>query len=305
MGISPVRFQMRRDSFATLHPAVTMLFFILVTVTTALVLHPVITGISLVTACAYAVFLKGRKAFVFCLAFVLPLILIVALLNPLFNHAGVTPLFYLKNGNAVTLEAIVYGINSACMFAALVLWFFCLSTCMTSDKYVYLFGRIVPTLSLLFSMVLRFVPRLFSRIREVSNAQRSLAPELKKSPLSALRHGVSVISSTVSWALESAVNSSDSMKSRGYGLPGRTSYAIYRFDGRDAALSIILGACFILSAAAMALKRIRFRFYPSVLFAGTDAFSIAAYAAFLIFCAAPLILNIKEDIEWRSLRSRI
>jgi energy-coupling factor transport system permease protein len=282
-----------------------MLFFILVTVTTALVLHPVITGISLAAACAYAILLKGRKALIFCLAFVLPLILIVAVLNPLFNHAGVTPLFYLKNGNAVTLEAIIYGINSACMFAALVLWFFCLSTCMTSDKYVYLFGKVVPTLSLLFSMVLRFVPRLFARIRDVSNAQKSVSPEFKKSPVNALRHGVSVISSTVSWALESAVNVSDSMKSRGYGLPGRTSYAIYRFDARDAVLSAILGCSFILSAAAMAFKHIRFRCYPSILFIGTDALAAAGYAAFALFCAAPVILNLKEDIEWRFLKSRI
>lgn len=282
-----------------------MLFFILVTVTTALVLHPVITGISLAAACAYAILIKGRKALIFCLAFVLPLILIVALLNPLFNHAGVTPLFYLKNGNAVTLEAIIYGINSACMFAALVLWFFCLSACMTSDKYVYLFGKAIPTLSLVFSMVLRFVPRLFTRIREVSNAQKSVAPEFKRSPANALRHGVSVISSTVSWALESAVNASDSMKSRGYGLPGRTSYSLYRFDSRDAALSVILGVCFILSAAAMTLKHIRFRCYPSILFIGTDALAAAGYAAFALFCAAPVILNLKEDIEWRFLRSRI
>lgn len=151
---------MRRDSFYSVHPTVNMVFFITVMLTTALVLHPVLTGISFISALIYMVFLKGRKAVVFGLAFVLPLILAVAVINPLFNHGGVTVLFYLNNGNAITLEAVLYGVNSACMFAALVMWFYCLNCVMTSDKYVYLFGRAIPALSLVFSMVLRFIPRL-------------------------------------------------------------------------------------------------------------------------------------------------
>ena len=41
------------------------------------------------------------------------------------------------------------------------------------------------------------------------------------------------LSVTVTWALENAVVTADSMKSRGYGLPGRTAFARQRFDGRD------------------------------------------------------------------------
>lgn len=296
---------MRRDAFYSAHPAVNLAFFLAVTLITAFVLHPVISGISLFAACIYAVWLKGRKALLFGLCAVLPLILLVGLINALFNHAGVTPLFYFRNGNAVTLEAVLYGVNSGCMFAALLYWCYCLTSVMTGDKYVYLFGKIAPTLSLLFSMVLRFVPRLFARIKEVSAAQRSVAPELKKDPVSAIKHGLSVLSVTVTWSLESAVTSSDSMHSRGYGLKGRTAYALYRFDGRDGWLSAVIAASLAVSIAAIALKEIRFRYYPSIAYSGGSPLAWAGYAAFFILCTTPVLLNLKEAIEWRILRSRI
>lgn len=296
---------MRRDAFYSVHPAAAMLFFVLVTVTTALMLHPVITGVSFIAACAYAIYLKGRKALKFCLCFVLPLIAIVAVLNPLFNHAGTRVLFYMRNGNAVTLEAVLYGVNSACMFAALTIWFYCLNCVMTSDKYVYLFGKTVPVLSLVFSMVLRFVPRFISRIREVAAAQRSLEPELKKSPVRAVRHGLSVISVTVTWALEGAVTQADSMKSRGYGLKGRTSFSRYRFEKRDGFILGLTAVLFGISAAAMAAKAIDFRYYPTIRSADFGSFAALGYIAFAALCFIPLLLNIKEDIKWRYLRSRI
>jgi energy-coupling factor transport system permease protein len=40
---------------------------------------------------------------------------VTAWLNPLFNHAGVTLLFYLPGGNPVTLESMVYGLAAATM----------------------------------------------------------------------------------------------------------------------------------------------------------------------------------------------
>ena len=280
-------------------------FFAAVMLITAFVLHPVITGISLAAACTYTVYLKGRKALLFDLAFVLPLLLIVAALNPLFNHEGVTVLFFLWNGNAVTLEAVLYGAVSACMFAALIMWFYCLNAVMSADKYVYLFGRIIPVLSLIFSMVLRFVPRIFKRIAEVSRAQRSIAPPMGKSIPRGVRHGMSVLSVTVTWALESAVGVSDSMRSRGYGLPGRTSFSVFRFDGRDGlTLGVMIGS-FALSVAAIALKRIWFRFYPSIKYEGLSPLALAGFIAFLILCMIPVLLNVKESISWRLLRSKI
>ena len=280
-------------------------FFAAVLIITALVLHPVITGVSLIAACVYTVLIRGRRSLPFLFGAVLPLVIVVAVMNPLFNHAGITPLFYLRNGNAVTLEAVVYGAVSACMFAALVLWCACLNSVMSSDKYVCLFGGVIPSLSLVFSMVLRFVPRFVQRIREISDAQAGVDAPVGKNPVKAVKRGLSVISATVTWALEGAVTSADSMRSRGFGLSGRTSFSLYRFEKRDALLSAWLVVTAAASAAAAFTKAVRFRFYPSILMSRVSALSITGFAAFALLAAMPLLLNAYEEIRWQALKSAI
>ena len=205
----------------------------------------------------------------------------------------------------MTLEAVWYGVVSACMFAALILWCSCLNSVMSSDKYVCLFGGIIPSLSLTFSMVLRFLPRFLKRIRDVNDAQSCAEERFGKSPVKAVKRGLSVISVTVTWALESAVTTADSMKSRGYGLRGRTSYSIYRFTRRDALLSFLLAVSFALSVVSMAAKDVWFRFYPSIKYSEVGPMTVIGLAAFTVLCALPLLLNIKEGLTWRALISRI
>ena len=56
---------------------------------TVFVVHPVILAISLFGGIAYSVLLKGwKKTVKFNLIFSIPMMLIVALMNPMFNHAG-------------------------------------------------------------------------------------------------------------------------------------------------------------------------------------------------------------------------
>lgn len=43
----------------------------------------------------------------------IPFLLFMAVMNPVFNHQGVTILFYLNNGNPITKESILYGVAAA------------------------------------------------------------------------------------------------------------------------------------------------------------------------------------------------
>ena len=45
---------------------------------------------------------------------------------------------------------------------------------MTSDKFIYLFGRVIPKLSLLLSMVLNFVPKFKQHFKEIDQSQKAL-----------------------------------------------------------------------------------------------------------------------------------
>ncbi|MFZ2539993.1 MAG: energy-coupling factor transporter transmembrane component T, partial [Oscillospiraceae bacterium] len=146
------------DTFSKFHPVVNFTFFVSVIGYSMFIMHPVILCITLLSAMAYSIYLGKKSAMQFNTIYMLPMMLIVALINPLFNHSGETILLYI-NDNPITLEALVYGVVCAMMFLSVILWFSCYNRIMTSDKFIYIFGRIIPALSLIFSMVLRFVPK--------------------------------------------------------------------------------------------------------------------------------------------------
>ena len=220
-----------RDAFSSCHPVVNFLYFALVLLVTMFCLHPAVLGLSLAGSVVYAVYLNGQRAVRFSLIFLLPMMLLTLVVNPAFNHQGITILTYLPTGNPLTLESILYGISAAAMLAAVISWFSCYTAVMTSDKFVYLFGRVIPALSLVLSMTLRFVPKFKAQLHVVSEAQRCVGRDVADgSLLRRIRNAVTVFSIMVTWALENAIETADSMKSRGYGLPGRTAFSIYR-DG--------------------------------------------------------------------------
>ncbi len=167
-----------------------------------------------------------------------------ALVNPLFNPRGVTVLTYLPGGNPLTLESIVYGLAAAGMLAAVVFWFRCYNAVMTSDKFIYLFGRIIPSLSLILSMTLRFVPRFRAQLRTVTEAQRCIGRDVSEGPVvRRCKNAGAILSIMLTWSLENAVETADSMKSRGYGLLGRTAFSLYTLDDRDRGLLVWLLSC--------------------------------------------------------------
>ena len=293
-----------RDAFSSYHPAVNFLYFGLVLFFTMCFLHPACLLLSLAAALRYAVCLNGRRAVRRSLRYLLPAALLAALINPAFNHQGATILTYLPSGNPLTLESIAYGLAAAALLSAVVTWFSCYTAVMTSDKFVYLFGRVIPALSLVLSMALRFVPRFQVQARAVSQAQRCVGRDVSDgSLLQRLRNGVTILSILLTWCLENALETADSMKSRGYGLPGRTAFSIYRLDDRDQAALWWLGALggYILSmwgAGGFAC-----RYFPTFRLAPRDGWGLSGLLAFGLLCLTPVIIDRREDRQWTRLRS--
>lgn len=294
------------SGFATFHPFVNLVYFISVLLFGMWFMHPVFQAIAFVSSIVYAIVLRGRAAVKFQLLYMLPLLLIMAVINPMFNHAGVTILFYLKNENPITMESIQYGIASACMFVTVIIWFSCYNVIMTSDKFIYLFGRIIPALSLIFSMVLRFVPRYQNQLKRISFAQRSIGQDMRQgNVLRRAKNGLKILSIMTTWALENAIETADSMKSRGYGLPGRTSYSLYRFDNRDKGFLIIIFIFITVVIAGQIRGENTMRFFPSIKVAEVTPFSILVYIAYSGLCVMPVIQHILEGIKWKSITSRM
>ncbi|GKU76205.1 energy-coupling factor transporter transmembrane component T [Paenibacillus sp. L3-i20] len=296
---------MKRDSFSSYHPVVNIIYFALVLMFSMVFMHLYMQGIALISAVLYAVLLNGRRAIRFNLVYMLPLLLVMAVLNPVFNHAGVTILFYLKNGNPITLESILFGAAAACMFVTVLIWFSCYNAVMTSDKFIYLFGKIMPALSLILSMVLRFVPRYIAQLKVISYAQKSIGRDVSQgSLLNRARQGLTILSIMTTWALENAIETADSMKSRGYGLPNRTSFSTYRFVRRDQIIAIIMTSLSAVIIFGAIRGYIEMRFFPSIKAAEVTPISLIIYFAYFLLCMLPVIIHLLEEIKWRSLQSK-
>jgi energy-coupling factor transport system permease protein len=232
----------------------------------------------------------------------LPLLIITALINPAFSHQGVTILTYLPSGNPLTLESIIYGISAAFLLITVITWFSCFNVVMTSDKFVYLFGRITPALSLILSMSLRFVPHFKAQNKVISNAQRGVGRDIHNGGVfKRARHGIKILSILVTWALENAIDTADSMKARGYGLRKRTAFSISQFDRRDKKALIFLLACGSLIISGIIMKRLKFTYYPMIKGEEISVFQIALFIAYFLLCAMPLFLNVREGIRWRKI----
>ena len=294
---------MNKDAFSEFHPAVNLAFFVAALGMTMFIQQPVYLLISLISGCAYLLYLQGRKGMLRQVGYLVPVLLSMAVMNPIFNHEGVTVLWYLPNDNPITLEAICFGLASAVMMGASIVWFNCCNTVFTSDKIIYLFGRIIPAMSLLISMTLRFVPRFKNYLQSVLRVQRAMhEPENTKEQL---QQAMAAFSSTVSWAMEQSIVSADSMKSRGYGIQGRTAFSIYYFEKRDGITLLVL-ALLCLGAVIPCLTGVTaWNYYPSMSGVLFGAMQVIAYLCHCGACLLPLIIDLMEDHKWNSLRSKI
>ena len=294
------------NEFKTYHPIVSFLYFVFVIGFSCVFMHPVCLCISLICGFAYSVMLRGKKAIKTNLIYMLPMLIIMALINPAFNHEGITVIEYLPSGNPLTLESIIYGLSAAAMIVSIICWFSCYNEIMTSDKFIYLFGKIIPSLSLILSMTLRFVPKFSAQLKVVTNAQRCMGRDVSNgSIIKRAKYGLNIVSIMVTWSLENAIETADSMKSRGYGIPGRTAFSIFTFDKRDRKALLCIMLLGIYTFIGNMTGGMYFRYFPSMKWAENSLFSISVFATYLMLCMCPVIIEIWEARKWKAIKSKI
>lgn len=287
-----------------LHPVSFAFCFLSVLTVAMFAQNPVFRLPALLGGIAFYLCLDGKNGLRRNIVGDMILFLLVAVTNPLFVHNGVTPLFFL-NGNAITLEAVLCGIDISAMLLSVVLWFRCVNIVMTSDKLLYLFGKLSPRISVLLSSALRFVPLFREQARKIRTAQKALGLYASDSITERIRASCRTYSALVSWALENAVDTGASMKGRGYELRGRTFYSSYRLKAADIAVLLVTAASDIIVGIAAANGFLGFSFYPRITEPKADSATIAAATAFCIISFLPSVLEAKEAVLWRYYRSKI
>jgi energy-coupling factor transporter transmembrane protein EcfT len=81
---------MNKDTFSGFHPAVNLAFFAAALGMTMFILQPVYLLISFVSACAYLLYFQGKKGMLRQVGYLVPLLILMAILNPLTSGIGNT-----------------------------------------------------------------------------------------------------------------------------------------------------------------------------------------------------------------------
>ena len=284
------------DEFGRFHPATTLIFFIAVIAFSTFWMQTGMIAVSFICATVYYFMLKkseGKRYYIM----VLISMVIAAMINPLFSHRGKTTLFFLPTGNPVTLESIIFGLCAGVILGEVLLWFSIFNNIMEDDKWTSTIGKVAPTIAMIITMVLRFVPkytRFARRTREIQNANGF--NDGKK-----IKNGMKVYSITATWALETSIDTADSMKARGYGKSRRTNYHNYKFELRDLALVlwVVLLSAIILTMAN--IDKIHTFFYPTL----RNKESVIVLVAYIVLCITPILINIWEKLRWHISKSKI
>lgn len=278
---------MRFDSF---HPAVHVIFFLSVLFGTIFFSHPVFIGISLCAGIFCSVQLEGKKAALFDgLAVLLAAAFAAAYGGS--RHFGVTVLCRNFIGNAITVEALLYGLALGFTGAAGLIWLFCIHKIMTADKIVFLLGRIAPRISLFAAVGLRLLPRVRRKAAEIRIARKGIAK----------RRGVGrpfqTASILLTWGIDSIGAVSDSMKARGCTLKGRTAFAVYRFDNRDRVFVVAMFVCITGIFMAYLLEQTKMYYNPEIIWNKPTGISYIFYGIYALYCLLPCLVQIWY--EWR------
>ena len=266
-----------------LHPAVPLAYCLLAMILAMAFIQPALSAIAFACIASLGLLLDGFRAFAKRLAWQLPVVLGIALLNCIFVQRGANVLFSV-GPLGIHAESMAYGL---CMGMALVTTmeaFSLLGEMVSGDEAISMMGKRFSSVALLVSMSLRLVPRMKRASEERHDALRACtALSSGGKGEGAIKRASRDVAVLISNAMEDSLVTADSMRSRGYGGGiVRTRYLRRRFaahDGAALACVIVLGAIAIVAGAFASSG---FSFYPRISNAATLPECIAFGAFFVL-----------------------
>ncbi|MCL6601739.1 MAG: energy-coupling factor transporter transmembrane protein EcfT [Paenibacillus sp.] len=292
------------SGFRSLHPSVALLYFVGLLLFATLLFHPLFLLTELAGVLGLLLLQGQGRHLLRGLPFYLLIAGSVVLWNPLFSHRGSHILFYAFD-QPITLEAVLYGLMMMLVLLTITFVFISYNFTLTTDKFMYLFGTVAPKSALLILMSIRFVPLFQRRLGQITLIQSSRGITVSSGKLrKRMSDGMTLLKVLLTWSLEEALQTADSMKARGYGVRKRSSYATFKLDRRDILILILLAVSGILTLIFSLQGYGMVQIYPRLkapVYAGEDA---VMYGSFCLFVLIPLGLEVKEKWLWRSFERR-
>ena len=282
------------------------LYYALVLLFSMCLMHPVYLAISLTGALAYDIYLKGRKAVRFAVMGLLPMAAVARARQPgvqsrrsndfdlsALRQSADARIHVLRCGrsrHAGKRRIVVFQLQRNHVFGQV-----CLSLWTHDPRTVI--GAV-------------YGLALYPEVQGAdADGQRSAGVHRqryeKRQRVPQVFNAIKIFSIMVTWSLENAIETADSMRSRGYGLPGRTAFSIYRFDDRDKAALAWLIFCGAYLLSGWMAGGTYFRYYPTVKSVVLTPMTVSFMCVYLALVLTPVILDRKEDRQWNSLQSTI
>jgi len=238
--------------FKNFHPAVNLIYFILGFAAVFLAGSIIFYISALFMLVIFNIISDRARRLKSNLIFFIMIAAAMLILTPLFDRRGIVILFYLF-GNPVTFESIIAGLELALSLLCVLILFTAFNIIINQDKFLYLFSRFARQTAFVIMLAIRFVPALRRRIGEIAQVSRGFRAgdtHAVTRTRRKLESGMNIILTLISWSLEDAVITAQSMRARGYGLINkRTLYFIYKFKTCDFIFifcNIILFTAFVL-----------------------------------------------------------
>ena len=289
-----------RKYIIEMHPASSGVYFLAAVIFAILFSHPAALAISFFSAAFSMWYFFGWDKLKRISRLIIRIMILSLIITPLLIHKGVTIITYLPWGNPLTREACFYGVATAFSISSVILWMLFYGEVMTTDKLVYFFGKAAPSVSMVLCIILRLVPNLIDKFRQVYAYQKlNFTGKGIRGAVERIRGLAAVVSIVISWALDSGAQTAQSIKGRGYGEARRTSFYRYRFAGGDLlflVMSVLLAGFVAVSAYLGAMKWSYY--FPSRVNALTGS-KLIALAALLLFYMLPVIFDLSEVRVWK------
>jgi energy-coupling factor transport system permease protein len=287
------------NRFERFHPLVAFLFYAGALVLIILMLHPIFLSIGFLVILAVNFVhdrLKGIRSWLLLL---ISTVLLIMLMNPLFNERGRHVLFELGQ-HRITLEALVYGGMNAISIIGIIALFVSYNVVMKPNKLLFLFSKFLPQFAILLMLTLRFIPLMKRRLEEISVIQQSKGISVSQgNRKTRAKIGMLYVQTLLTYSLEEAIQTADSMKARGYGQGTRSSYDYFRFRTTDAMAIVYLLASFV---GILYGRFSGFGFltiYPLMESWQLSLMDASTLVFYLLFLSFPLFVEVGAMLRWR------
>jgi energy-coupling factor transport system permease protein len=293
---------MMEHRFEHFHPAVIFLFYVGALSLLMLMLHPLFLAGGFIVVLLLNIIqghFESLKRWTFLMV---SMVVFILILTPLFNERGRYVLFEIGN-HRVTLEAVTYGGMTALSIISVIALFVSYNEVMTPNKLLFLFSKLLPQFAVLLMLTLRFIPLMRRRLAEIAAVQGSKGISVTQGRLKdKSKNGLLYVQVLLTYSLEEAIQTADSMKARGYGSGQRSTYEHFRLEKKDLfAIGLLLSVFSVLVFARFHSGFGFLTIYPRMEELYLLEPEIWLLSGYILFLSFPLLVEGWGYVRWRIL----